>query len=406
MLFLWPIKTPSLLFIYSWLFPVEATPASCVPKSGTLLALATCLDTFTIPPGYYDEDSYHDAQPTEDERRAWTLAVTSLLSVDGSCSSSAVPQALEDSYSIQKFTPSGSKSSYCVLLETSLDCDGYPRGWGHVIVPETRAQVSRSIHVSAPHPKFDLGTVEQATAIFEMTGAKSLLLAGRTRPAFHEPSTCITTASKPYYRTDPAHSPTEPFFDAFVAIYEWQQQYGGCPSSSCAFIQMHGKGSKTCANDQVFLSTGLKDNPWYTSPADYPIKRLKKNLEEVFQGWTISLPSDSKCTLTASGNVGGRFINQVPRSHVCSTPTTPDQVKGEFIHIEQAIESRRSNVYRQWAQAVKRTFETTCARDMDLHPTTLLCVERDVAEDARAWPWVEKLTGGRLQRIIQGHLRS
>lgn len=207
MLTLWTLRFPSLLFLFSWIFASQDdTPASCISRSKDLVSLATCLDTFTILPDYYDGPSYHDAQPTEDEREAWTTAITSLLSVDGNCSSLTVPPGLESSYSIRKFTPPGRRSSYCVLVEHSLDCNGFPRGWGHIIVPETRAQVSRFLHISAPHPKYDVGTIEQATALFELSGAKSLLLAGRTRTAYMQPSTCIVPASQPYWKTDPSHS--------------------------------------------------------------------------------------------------------------------------------------------------------------------------------------------------------
>jgi len=55
----------------------------------------------------------------------------------------------------------------------------------------------------------------------------------------------------------------EPFFDAFVTVAEWQKrQPEGCPSASCAFVQMHGKGPNTCRFDQVFLSVGMSESSW------------------------------------------------------------------------------------------------------------------------------------------------
>ncbi|RXW22122.1 hypothetical protein EST38_g3742 [Candolleomyces aberdarensis] len=209
---------------------------------------------------------------------------------------------------------------------------------------------------------YDLGTVEQAAALFELIGAKSLLIAGRTRTALMKPSQCIIPkGSQPYYVTDPAHNNLEPFFDAAVAIYEWQHaQSTGCPSSSCAFIQMHGKGLRTCPSDQVFMSSGLRNNPWYTSSTEYPIKRLKRNLQHALPpNWTISLPSDSKCGLTATTNVVGRYTNGIPETKVCSSSPAPSQVTGEFIHIEQAPSSRSREVYELWARALRATFEPT-----------------------------------------------
>jgi hypothetical protein len=140
--------------------------------------------------------------------------------------------------------------------------------------------------------------------------------------------------------------------------------------------------------EPAFIDVCITGNdPWYTDPTDYPVKRLKTSLKQIFPTWNISLPSDSKCPLVASGNIGGRYINSVPKSKVCLRPAIPDHVKGEFIHIEQAIESRKSEVYEAWGKAVRETFEPVCAPGMAVHPRKLLCVDGGVAEEARAWPW-------------------
>lgn len=199
---------PSLILVSAWFFSYQETPLSCISKSQDLVSLTQCLDEFTILPDYYDAETYEDAQPTEDQRQAWKFLVSSLLWVDGNCSSVAVPSSLENIYSIRPFAPTRSQRDYCVLLENSVDFNGFPKGWGHVIVPATRAAVSRALHLSAPHPKYDLGTIEQATALFEFSGAKSLLLAGRTRTAFSQPSKCIVRSPtlEPFYQTDPVHN--------------------------------------------------------------------------------------------------------------------------------------------------------------------------------------------------------
>jgi hypothetical protein len=49
----------------------------------------------------------------------------------------------------------------------------------------------------------------------------------------------------------------EPFFDAHKVIRMWQIENGGCPSLSCAYLQMHGKGPTTCSEVDVFLSAGI-----------------------------------------------------------------------------------------------------------------------------------------------------
>lgn len=246
-----------------------------------------------------------------------------------------------------------------------------------MIVPARREAVSRDVHISAPHPGFDVGTPAQAAYIFKATGSKSFLMAGRTRTAFLNPSPCISTASlSGYYETDPAHNNGEPFFDASLAIYDWQQRRG-CPSSTCAYIQMHGKRSSTCPLDQIFLSAGLgrssTSKAWYIDSNDRPVKRLRGHLQLAFPLWNVSLPPDSSCALTATRNVVGRYINGVDEHSVCHTDADPSDVSGEFIHVEQDDTSRGAKSYKLWAAAVRRTFGTICAEGMSVDPDTGLC---------------------------------
>lgn len=262
-----------------------------------------------------------------------------------------------------------------------------------MIVPARREAVSRDVHISAPHPGFDVGTPAQAAYIFKATGSKSFLMAGRTRTAFLNPSPCISTASlSGYYETDPAHNNVpfiqdfsyyllivlqgEPFFDASLAIYDWQQRRG-CPSSTCAYIQMHGKRSSTCPLDQIFLSAGLgrssTSKAWYIDSNDRPVKRLRGHLQLAFPLWNVSLPPDSSCALTATRNVVGRYINGVDEHSVCHTDADPSDVSGEFIHVEQDDTSRGAKSYKLWAAAVRRTFGTICAEGMSVDPDTGLC---------------------------------
>lgn len=213
MLLLRPTSIPSLAYLVSLLFLSDSaeadTPASCLTKSSTLEHLISCFDAFTVPHAYYDQAKYDLAQPTAHQRVAWTSTVTALLSVDSNCSSITVPSTLQGIYDITVFTESeGSGSQYCVFHETKADCDAYVKGWGFVVVPAMRAAVSRSIHISAPHPAYDLGTVEQATSLFKSSGAHSLLVAGRIRSAYLKASECVEPKSSGtiYYHTDPAHN--------------------------------------------------------------------------------------------------------------------------------------------------------------------------------------------------------
>ena len=190
-------------------------------------------------------------------------------------------------------------------------------------------------------------------------------------------------------------SQLEPFFDANLAISEWQRKNHGCPSSSCGYIQIHGKKLTTCPDDDIFLSAGLGMNSsyhfffqiytelqpgnssaslaWYSDATDRPIKRLQQNLSLSFPSKHISLPSDSNCTLTATKNVFGRYLNGIQSESVCSKAATRRTATGEFIHAEQSRAARSPLNYNAWSQAVLNTFDAICADGMVIDPTTKLC---------------------------------
>ena len=135
------------------------SPSSCLRDSQTIQSLATCLDTFTAPHDSYTPRTYQLAQPTADQRMDWKVAVKSLLEVDGNCAVTSLPHSLQGLYEIEPF------QDYCVIYETSTQCGTYLKGWGLMVVPAFRVAVSRSVHISAPHPGYDLGTVEQAAYV-------------------------------------------------------------------------------------------------------------------------------------------------------------------------------------------------------------------------------------------------
>uniref|UniRef100_A0A8H8CJZ2 3-beta hydroxysteroid dehydrogenase/isomerase domain-containing protein n=1 Tax=Psilocybe cubensis TaxID=181762 RepID=A0A8H8CJZ2_PSICU len=363
---------------------LNLSPRSCLHTSPTLTALVSCLDTFTVPHAFYDAATYNLAQPVANQRRDWGLAVASLLSVDGDCSTTSVPHSLQGLYAIEPF------GNFCVLYEVTSRCGTYLKGWGFMIVPSSRSRTSRDLHISAPHPGYDLGTVQQAAHIFESTGSRSLLVTGRTRTAYLDNSNCILPVSptQDYYRTDPAHNDEEPFFDASVAIYQWQHRKSGCSPSSCSFLQLHGKGSLKCPSDHIFLSSGIGNSSsskaWYTDDIDRPIKRLQRTLKQSFPSWRVSLPSDSNCPLTATKNVVGRHINGIHIPRVCNRAATSKTATGEFLHAEQASLSRNPTNYDSWSRAVLEAFDASCADGMVVDSMTKLCVPLTLREEGRS----------------------
>ncbi|KAJ7651838.1 hypothetical protein B0H17DRAFT_958245 [Mycena rosella] len=340
----------------------ESEQIACLENTtSTFEDLVTCFDTYTVTEGYYSDDTYAAAQPNAEELSGWEDLISSLLSVDGNCTSLAVPPSIGGIYDVSLFTdPTGPQ--YCILSE-STSVDGvYAKGWGLVVVSATQDAVERDIHFAAPHPAYDLFIPEQAGALFHSTGARSLLISGRTRTAILVSSDCVipTSNSTIYYKTDPPHDVAEPFFSASKTIRAWQLSNGGCPAQTCAFIQMHGKGVSSCPTDTMFLSSGIGRSAasaaWYTDAVDRPIKRLKTELMTAFPTWNVSLPSDSTCSLTATDNVFGRLVNGIAEQLVCMNASTAELTTGEFIHIEQAILSRGSAAYSGWTAAFLAAF--------------------------------------------------
>ncbi|KIK61094.1 hypothetical protein GYMLUDRAFT_43196 [Collybiopsis luxurians FD-317 M1] len=370
------------------------SPKDCLSSTnGSLDALITCLDAFTVPPDFYDVSTYEAAQPTKDNLAAWKAVIWAMLEAKaGDCSDVILPDVLKDFYAVTRLFDSNPHSTHCVLSETTsfpisspYQNHTYAKGWGLFVVPASPTFVSRNVHLSAPHPQADIETPQQAAAIFTMARARSLLISGRFRSAFGVQTGCIIPSNPRtvYYKTDPAHDVNEPFNVANGVIRRWQISNGGCPSETCAYVQMHGKGHSTCPDDTVFISSGLGTSSssiaWYQNETlEVPARRLRDAARTIFLSsstlsnsfenaslWrNISLPSDSpSCkSLTATTNVFGRLINGVPEDDVCTTAAkaSSGKVRGEFVHIEQAIVSRQGGtngkVYQMWAEVFRRTW--------------------------------------------------
>lgn len=176
------------------------------PSIANLEQLVDCLDMYTVPHNYYNQVTYQAAQPSAEERQAWSDATASLLTADRNCSSIVLPLSIAGIYSISLYTEH-TGASYCIMSEARIRDGVYVKGWGLVVVPASGEAVRRHIHLSAPHPQWDLHTPTQAAAIFKTTGAKSLSIPGRIRTAFLDPTDCVKGDSEQdlYYRTDPAH---------------------------------------------------------------------------------------------------------------------------------------------------------------------------------------------------------
>ncbi|PFH48785.1 hypothetical protein AMATHDRAFT_149106 [Amanita thiersii Skay4041] len=372
------IPVPSPASLHPTTFPLN----SCFAQAVTLQDIISCHLKYVIRMASYTKESYSAAQPTKEQRHAWSTAVSSLLQVDSNntCASvsAALPGALKDIYAIFELTePSG--RTFCVFAENVAEHNTkYDKGWGILVVPSTRSAVSRHVHVSAPHPIHDFDTEKQAAEVFRGIGAKSLFIPGRDRRAFLEVTPCVPSMIRSkHFKTDPAYDKNETFFDTYRQIIHWQNQNGGCPSPSCAYVQFHGRNASTCRENQVFISTGLGEDPpsleWYTNNETYPVKRIKSQLAAAFPSWNVALPSDSACNLVATTNIGGRLINGVNESDICTEEASAEHTLGQFVHVEQSSMSRSPDYYEAWVQVFLASFETSCAGGTVRNNTTGLC---------------------------------
>ncbi|KAL1696279.1 hypothetical protein GGG16DRAFT_121112 [Schizophyllum commune] len=343
----------------SWKISQDVSPSSpdCL-SAPTLPALAACYSNYTVPAAHYDAASYATAQPKDYEVLAFRAAIHRMLDIStgaADCFGTELPVALQSVYSVHSFVDQENGEAYCLLAEKHVLNGYYAYGWGFMAVPDKKITPGSSgqyprfsqhprldVHLSAPHPIFDGPVDTQAAALFTQARARSLFISGRHRRAFEAPSDCESespTGTK-YYATDPAHST--------VAIKDWQDAHGGCPTSSCAYIQLHGKAKTTCPQDMAFISSGLGHDPaslaWYLQ-TDLPARRLQAALTDAFPTWNISLPTDSPCILTASKTVFGKYVNGVPLGELCGTDATPEGATGQFVHVEQAIEAREERAY-------------------------------------------------------------
>jgi hypothetical protein len=182
------------------------TDIDCITGGyATFEALVECFDAFTVPSEQYSTTALcNAAQPTTTEASAWDTLTASVIAVNGNCGSVSIPAALVGVYRVDTYTEMTGGRSFCVLSEVKAEDGRYRRGWGLMAVLATRAAVSRYIHMSAPHPKFDDCTPKQAAAIFKGTGAKSLFVAGRHRNAYSLVRSCV---SSDFSETNPAHDP-------------------------------------------------------------------------------------------------------------------------------------------------------------------------------------------------------
>ena len=201
------------------------------------------------------------------------------------------------------------------------------RGWGTYLFD---AQPQRALSLSAPHPKDDLETADEAIEAYLALRARTLLIAGADRDQNTALASC-EQSSRPYLEADVGHTAESVFQMAFEEIY-----------SSDAFtwhIQFHG--NSTCAAD-VFLSNGV-----IAAPAT--LHALAANIEAASTAAAAGGPvldadvydAADDCIARGTDNMQMRFASGLPHASICATGNVPAG-PSRFIHVEQRRTARRA----------------------------------------------------------------
>ena len=192
--------------------------------------------------------------PTASQLASWRAVFQSLLA--GAWGPAHLQaRMISSTYNVVQFLDTPTGRTYYVLMEgvpgqipapashpsgvTITDpADPTRRGWGTYVFD---AQPQRALSLSAPHPKDDLETADEAVEAYLALGARTLLIAGADRDQNTALAPC-DQSNRPYLEADVAHTAESVFQMAFEEIYSsdastWHLQFHGnatCRGGLCS----------------------------------------------------------------------------------------------------------------------------------------------------------------------------
>ncbi len=226
-----------------------------------------------------------------------------------------------------------SGQEYFVLRKTNNS--GYY--WGTYAIAANPA--NDKLVLQASHPIDDQSTGRQSTVIFQLTGAKALMIAGIGRCIGGAESLCVGTTSTcspnaKYRMSDVAHTNNAVFHTATTVL--------GNLNSARVFLQLHGF-SQSPGDKDFYISCGTM-NGLSKSVPDYAVL-VREHLLNTNSSWAIQITHvDNDETLGARDNVQGRFLNNYP-GDICTGATHPSTVTNRFLHIEQYKKVRKEAIF-------------------------------------------------------------
>lgn len=201
---------------------------------------------------------------------------------------------------------------------------------------------NNSLLIQSPHAVDDNKTGTQGAALFYLTEATGLMLAGISRCASDEFSACDGMTSscsdndtdEPFRKSDVAHEPNSIFHLATTIIATLK--------SSLVFVQLHGFDQDS--NDPDFIISCGTENEQLKSVPDYAVM-VRENLLTSNSQLDIQITHvDSYSELSAETNVQGRYLNLYP-ADICTDNADPTTVTNRFLHIEQFLMYRKFPAY-------------------------------------------------------------
>jgi hypothetical protein len=325
----------------SWTLPSSARDLAVFVKTELLPSITNVSGSGAMAQAADQHNEY--VLPTASQLAAWRVVFQSLLA--GAWESAHLrARMISSTYNVVQFLDTASGRTYYVLMEgvpgqipapaahpsgvTITDpADPRRRGWGtYLFDPQPR----RALSLSAPHPKDDVETADEAIEAYLALRARTLLIAGADRDQNTALASC-EQSSRPYLQADVGHTAESVFQMAFEEIY-----------SSDAFtwhVQFHG--NSTCTPD-VFLSNGVVAAP-PTLPA------LAANIAAASTAAAVGGPvlatdvynAAGDCAARGTDNMQMRFASGLPHASICAPGNVPVALS-RFIHVEQRRDARRA----------------------------------------------------------------
>jgi hypothetical protein len=284
--------------------------------------------------------------PTAPQLAAWR-AVFQLLLAGSWGLAHLQARMISSTYNVVQFLDTPSGRTYYVLMEgvpgqipapaphatgvpITDPADATRRGWGTFVFDPAP---QRALSFSAPHPKDDLATADEAVEAYLALRAHTLLIAGADRDQNTALASCAQS-NRPYFESDVAHTAETVFQVAFEQIYS--------SDALTWHVQFHGNaGNSRCTKD-VFLSNGVVNAP-------ATLHTLAANIETASKAAAPGGPllstdvydSAQDCDFRGTDNMQMRFASGLPHASVCAPENGP-LGPSRFIHVEQLRDARRA----------------------------------------------------------------